>query len=172
MTRPARREYAGIVSRTAAYLLDALIVTVLVIGAVVVLVLIAAVVAGAPTRDVARAAVPVSMLVLPAVLAVYQGVFWVLAGRTPGMALFGIRVVAGHGRPLSWPASLVRAVVLTCFPVGALWSLVDRRSQGVHDKLARTTVVRSAPARVREADEATPTARRDAPTDARDPARH
>jgi uncharacterized RDD family membrane protein YckC len=152
MTRPERQEYAGIVSRTAAFLVDALIVTVLATGALLVLVLVAAVVAGAPTREIARAAVPVCLIVLPTVLAVYQGVFWALAGRTPGMALFGIRVVATRGRPMSWPASLVRAVVLTCFPIGALWCLVDRRSQGLHDKLGRTTVVRTAgqpyPARI------------------------
>jgi len=142
MTRPAGREYAGIISRAAAYLIDALIVTVFAIGGLLVLVLIAAVVAGAPTRDFASAAVPIWAIALPAVLAVYNGVFWTLAGRTPGMALLGVRVVTVRGRPLSWPAALVRAVVLAYFPVGALWSLVDRRSQGVHDKLARTTVVR------------------------------
>jgi uncharacterized RDD family membrane protein YckC len=34
-------------------------------------------------------------------------------------------------------------VVLGYLPVVALWMLVDRRHQGVHDKLARTVVVRT-----------------------------
>jgi uncharacterized RDD family membrane protein YckC len=36
--------------------------------------------------------------------------------------------------------------VLACFPIGALWLLVDRRRQALHDKIARTVVVRPAPA--------------------------
>jgi uncharacterized RDD family membrane protein YckC len=35
--------------------------------------------------------------------------------------------------------------VLAYFPIGALWCLVDRRHQAIHDKLARTAVVRTAP---------------------------
>ena len=103
-------------------------------------------VVGVQAHDFAQALVPACLIVLPAVLAVYNWLFWALAGRTPGMALLGIRVVATSGRPLSWLASLVRAIVLAYFPIGALWAVVDRRNQGLHDKLARTTVVRIEPA--------------------------
>jgi uncharacterized RDD family membrane protein YckC len=79
---------------------------------------------------------------LPVLLAAYQSVFWSLTGRTPGMALLGLRVVTTwHARP-SLPASAVRAATAAAFPAGFLWSLVDRRRQAVHDKLARTLVVR------------------------------
>jgi uncharacterized RDD family membrane protein YckC len=141
VTGSARQAYAGIVSRTVAYLVDAMIVAVVAIGGLLVAVLIGTVI-GAQGRDFARAVVPICLIGLPAVLAVYNWVFWALAGRTPGMALLGIRVVAASGRPMSWLALLVRAIVLAYFPVGALWALVDRRNQGLHDKLARTTVVR------------------------------
>jgi uncharacterized RDD family membrane protein YckC len=39
--------------------------------------------------------------------------------------------------------------VLAFLPIGALWSVVDRRGQALHDKLARTLVVRTAPRQVR-----------------------
>jgi uncharacterized RDD family membrane protein YckC len=145
VTGSARQAYAGIVSRTVAYLLDAMVVAVLATGGLLVAVLIGAVV-GVQAHDFAKALVPACLIVLPALLAVYNWLFWALAGRTPGMALLGIRVVAVSGRPLSWLASLVRAIVLAYFPVGALWAVVDRRNQGIHDKLARTTVVRIEPA--------------------------
>jgi uncharacterized RDD family membrane protein YckC len=58
------------------------------------------------------------------------------------MALLGVRVVRVDGRPVGRLAALVRAVVLAYFPIGALWFLVDSRHQGLHDKLARTAVVR------------------------------
>jgi len=141
VTEVARREYAGIVSRAIAYVIDALIVTVVAAGVMVVVVSVSAVVS-TQARDLARAAVPVFLILLPTVLALYSFLFWALAGRTPGMALLGVRVTAVSGRPVAWLPSLVRAVVLAYFPVGALWLLVDRRGQGLHDKLARTMVVR------------------------------
>ena len=141
MTATGTREYAGPVSRTLAYGLDALIVVVVVTGAAVVSGMIASVI-GAQARDLARAAVPAYLVVLPAAFAAYNALFWTLAGRTPGMALLGLRVVAVRGWPAFWLSTLLRAAVLAYFPIGAAWALVDRRHQAVHDKLAGTTVVR------------------------------
>jgi uncharacterized RDD family membrane protein YckC len=137
-----RAGYAGSVSRSIAYVLDALILSSLSIGAVTVVTLVAAV-AGAQARDLAHAVVSVSVVLLPSLLALYMAAFWTLAGRTPAMALLGLRVVRSDGRPVGWFSALVRAVVLAYFPIGALWLLVDRRHQGIHDKLARTAVVRA-----------------------------
>jgi uncharacterized RDD family membrane protein YckC len=75
-------------------------------------------------------------------MTVYCAVFWLLAGRTPGMALLGLRVVRTDGRPVRWFGVLLRGVLLAYFPVGALWLVVDRRHQAVHDKVARTLVIR------------------------------
>lgn len=142
MTTPADRGYAGAVSRTLAFGLDAALVATAATGAALAILLIGSVL-GTSDRELARAVAPAFAAALPALLAVYNTVFWALAGRTPGMALLGIRVVATRDRPVSWLSALVRAVVLGYFPIGALWCLVDRRSQAVHDKLARTVVVRS-----------------------------
>jgi uncharacterized RDD family membrane protein YckC len=141
MTATAAR-YAGPVSRTIGYLTDALLVAVtFTVGTVVVGLIVSVMRAGA--QDMARAVAPAYLLLLPAWLATYNLLFWGLAGRTLGMALVGVRVVSTRGRPVSWPAALIRAVVLAYFPLGGLWMLVDRRRQGVHDKLARTVVVRT-----------------------------
>jgi uncharacterized RDD family membrane protein YckC len=132
--------HAGFVTRAIAYLIDAVLVAAGAIGTALATVLVASAVGG-PARDVADRVVPVVLAVLPAVLAAYNWFFWGLAGRTPGMALLGVRVVTVGGGRVSWLASLVRAVVLAYFPIGALWSVVDRRGQALHDKLARTMVV-------------------------------
>jgi uncharacterized RDD family membrane protein YckC len=141
MTGAATPEYAGPVSRTLAYGFDTVLVAVTFTGGVVVTGLIASVV-GARAHALVVAAGAAYLLVLPILFAFYCTVFWALAGRTPGMALLGVRVVATRGGRPSWLSALVRAVVLAYFPLGAVWALVDRRHQAVHDKLARTTVVR------------------------------
>jgi len=139
---PARTDYAGLVSRSIAYVLDALVVGFLVSAAVAVVLVVAAV-AGAHARDLAVAAASAYVLFLPAFLTVYCALLWLLAGRTPGMAALGLRVTRADGRPVLWFAALLRALLLVCFPLGALWLLVDRRHQALHDKVARTVVVRS-----------------------------
>jgi uncharacterized RDD family membrane protein YckC len=140
-TAPARWTYAGPVSRALAWSMDAGVVVVLGIGGAALIGLITSVL-GVRTHDMALVVASVCLGALPVLLAVYFAVFWAVAGRTPGMALLGLRVVAGSSRRPSWPAAVVRAAVLTYFPVGALWALVDRRRQGVHDKVSRTVVVR------------------------------
>jgi uncharacterized RDD family membrane protein YckC len=125
--------------------MDAFVVVVLCTGVIVAAAVISSVL-GARLHDVTIAVASVGLVVLPALSAAYCAVFWALAGRTPGMALLGLRVVATRRRRLSWPAALLRALVLTYFPIGAVWALVDRRQQAVHDKVARTVVVRVPPA--------------------------
>lgn len=142
MSAPPPREYAGPVSRAVAYLMDAFVVTALGTCAAAAIAMITSVM-GARLHDVALAAVSACLVGLPALLATYFAAFWALAGRTPGMAVLGLRVVATRRRRLSWPAALLRALVLAFFPIGAVWALVDRRHQAVHDKVARTEVVRA-----------------------------
>lgn len=146
MTAAAAREYAGPVSRALAYLLDTLVVAVLFTGGAAIARMVTSAI-GTRWHDLALAATAARLLLLPALFAAYCALFWALAGRTPGMAVLGLRVVATRPRRLSWFAAVLRALVLAYFPVGALWVLVDRRCQAVHDKLARTTVVRVPAAR-------------------------
>lgn len=133
--------YAGLVSRTLAYLIDTLAVAALAGAGVTALGMVASVV-GAEAREAARWLLSSYLVFLPALLALYCALFWTLAGRTPGMAVLGVRVVRSDGGPVRWVAALVRALLLAYFPIGALWLIVDRRHQGLPDKIAMTAVIR------------------------------
>ena len=136
--------FAGVVSRTIAYVVDSLIVSVASVGTATGMSLIASVV-GNEARELARTLTAAYLIALPAVFALYCTVFWGLAGRTPGMALAGVRIVAVSGRPVRWFAALTRAILLAYFPIGSLWMLADRRHRAVHDLIARTIVTREDP---------------------------
>ena len=147
--RPAMAEaspagYAGVVSRTIAYVVDALIVSVASVGTATGMSLISAVV-GSDARDLARTLTTAYLVALPAVFALYCTVFWGLTGRTPGMALSGVRVVTMSQRRVRWIAALARGILLAYFPIGSLWMLVDRRHRAIHDLIARTLVIREGP---------------------------
>lgn len=101
-------------------------------------------------------------LIVLAVSLVYEVCFLKRCQATPGKLLFGLRVRSGESdAPLSWGAVLLRwsgksgVGLLQLLPFGllavavyalsdGLWPLWDRRHQSVHDKLARTYVVRRA----------------------------
>jgi uncharacterized RDD family membrane protein YckC len=133
--------FAGVVSRTLAYVVDALIVAVASAGIAAGMRLIASVV-GSDARDLARTLTAVYLVALPAVFALYCAVFWALAGRTPGMAMVGVRVVGTSRDRVRWWSALVRGILLAYFPIGSLWLLVDRRHRAIHDLIARTLVIR------------------------------
>jgi uncharacterized RDD family membrane protein YckC len=76
-----------------------------------------------------------------------QTLFWSFLAATPGMLLLGCRVVRGdNGKHLSLAQSLARCaglwLGLACLGIGVLWSIWDRRHQGLHDKLVGSVVVR------------------------------
>ncbi len=128
---------AGVVSRTAAYLLDGVAVAALTGGTALAVELLA-VLAGKRPSGLGRGV----LVAMPAVLIVYQTGFWALAGRTPGMALLGVRLLGRAGGLPSWPVSFMRAVVTDVFPIGALWCLVDRRHRSIADIVTRTLLIR------------------------------
>lgn len=66
---------------------------------------------------------------------------WASTGRTPGKAVFGLRVVTDRGRPLTRGRALARAVLCALFPFMVLWALVSRRNAAIHDLLLDTAVV-------------------------------
>ena len=81
--------------------------------------------------------------------------FWVKLGATPGKLLLDCRVVdANTLQPLSWKKALLRCVAYaaSALPVylGFVWIAVDKRKQGLHDKLAKTLVLYQADDYARE----------------------
>ncbi|WP_328467642.1 RDD family protein [Actinoplanes sp. NBC_00393] len=133
--------YAGLISRSMAYVLDALIVAVFTMLGAKTLGMVASVVGNVAT-ELSQMVLTSYLKFLPFIFALYCTLFWALAGRTPGMTVLGLRVVRFDGGPPGWFAALFRALLLAFFPIGALWLLVDRRRQGLQDKIARTAVLR------------------------------
>ncbi|WP_433383945.1 RDD family protein [Actinoplanes sp. CA-142083] len=133
--------FAGVVSRTIAYIVDSLIVSIASVGTAAGMSLVASVI-GSEARDVARTLTAAYLVALPAVFAFYCAVLWGLTGRTVGMAMVGIRVVGTDRGPVRWWSALLRGILLAYFPIGSLWLLVDRRHRAIHDLIARTLVIR------------------------------
>lgn len=76
-----------------------------------------------------------------------QTLCWAFLGATPGMLLLGSQVLAvDTGRRLSLARSCLRCIGLwagiACLGLGVLWIIWSPRHQGLHDKLARSVVVR------------------------------
>jgi uncharacterized RDD family membrane protein YckC len=76
---------------------------------------------------------------------VYFGYSWAMSGRTPGMALLGIRVVRADGSDVDPRRGVLRALV---FPLsflllglGFLGILVQRERRALHDLIAGTAVI-------------------------------
>ena len=76
---------------------------------------------------------------------VYFVGFWTTVGQTPGMRLFGLRVVSYAHAPLGLGRAAVRLfglvlAIVPCF-AGFLPALVDGRRRALPDFVARTLVV-------------------------------
>lgn len=66
-------------------------------------------------------------------------------GQTIGMRPLKIKVVTIEGKPLSWLRILWRYIAFTISLfsiIGMVWILFDKQKQGLHDKLARTYVIK------------------------------
>lgn len=76
-----------------------------------------------------------------------QALFCTFLGGTPGMLLLGCQVLDVRTlQRLPLARSCARAaglwLGLACLGVGVLWIIRDPRHQGLHDKLARSVVIR------------------------------
>jgi len=82
---------------------------------------------------------------------VYFAYSWAVSGRTPGMALLGIRVVRADGTTLDPPHAMLRALVfplnILLFGLPFLLILVQRERRGLADLIASTAVIYSWDAR-------------------------
>jgi uncharacterized RDD family membrane protein YckC len=79
---------------------------------------------------------------------VYDILFWMLAGQTPGKRVLGLRVLRTNGERLRFRNALGRQLgywISAVFFLGFVWILFDNKRQGFHDKLGGTVVVYSWP---------------------------
>lgn len=95
--------------------------------------------------DPAQQSGPQWFVPLALVLFLYEWLSIAIAGRTPAMAVLGIRVVSREGHPLSTSRAFVRTLVLPlsalAFGIGFLGLLFGRERRGWHDMAAGSTVV-------------------------------
>lgn len=145
-------QYAGFVTRLAAFVIDLVIVALVIslIGAVI----------GFATSYIQKIPFLPAIGVLPDIgllittmldvvfVVVYYVGFWMSAGQTPGKRFMGVRIVRTDGERVRWGNVLRRFagywLSLTLF-LGFLWVLLDDQRQAWHDSLAGTLVIYSRP---------------------------
>ncbi len=132
---------------SAARLLCAWSVDLALLGSTVVANLLAATsIAGQRGWSEALAAAAWLWVALAAVLAIaWSWIFVALCGRTPGMAVAGLRVQAAQGGRPAPARALLRAILALLFAApgvfGFVVALFDPRGQTLHDKVSRCVTV-------------------------------
>lgn len=137
---------AGFVTRLLAYLIDALILTLVIAGGAWLFVQVDALVAEVNLWINTRiSAAALWALMIPVVLIFYYVTFWSLTGQTIGKMVMGLRVISVDGNPPTIWHSLVRligyGISMLVFWLGYIWIIVDDQRRGWHDHMARTWVV-------------------------------
>jgi uncharacterized RDD family membrane protein YckC len=138
------RDYAGLVTRSIAFAIDAAVIN-LAAAAVAVVVGLGVSVLDVP-KAVVTAAIAVGGVAYLLWTVGYFATFWSTTGQTPGSRAMGIRVVCAQGdEPISLRRALTRlaGMVLAAIPffAGFLVIAVDDRRRGLQDRLARTLVL-------------------------------
>ncbi|HVX32472.1 MAG TPA: RDD family protein [Solirubrobacterales bacterium] len=139
--RPLPTNRAGVVTRAAAFVIDAVIINLFftaIAGAATLLVTFF----GGSGEGVPRGAIAVGSFAWLLVVGVYLGGFWTLAGQTPGMRFLGIRL---DQRRLPAGRAFRRLVGLglsfVTFGIGFLGIVFGERRRGWADRMGRTEVV-------------------------------
>lgn len=138
--RAFQGERAGIVTRTVANLVDALVAASLVgagyLGVAAVQFLLA------PTEfSFPAIRWGVAVVLTGVVLGFIFWVAWATTGRTFGGHLMGLRVVNFRGRKLHWTGALIRAGFCVIFPIGLFWAVISSQNRSVQDTVLRTSVI-------------------------------
>ena len=146
-------EFGGYGGRLVAYILDVIILGI-VIGLLTIILIAILVATVASEGDVGPggalfAVTLTGMILLVSVL--YFPYFWQRSGMTPGMQVFGIKVVRDRdGGPVGWGSAILRWFGLVFIdsivfgiPIGLLWVFFDRRRRAWHDLLGGTVVIKA-----------------------------
>jgi uncharacterized RDD family membrane protein YckC len=136
--------YAGVVTRLAAYLVDATLISLLFTLGLAALSLVLRVVAGVDV-PVQRGAGWWWALGFGAWALFYLAIGLVVAGRTPGMGVVGLRVVGRGGDALRSSRALGRTLAFPLsflvFGLGFVGIVVGRERRALHDVISGTAVV-------------------------------
>jgi uncharacterized RDD family membrane protein YckC len=138
--RPYQGHRAGMVTRTIAGAVDALVVLVAVtVGLLSVNGL--SFVLDPRGFQVVGASQEVLVEVALATAIAYLAGSWTILGRSYGCRLMGLRIVDRRGRSPRLPRALLRAIFCVIFPLGLLWCGVGRSRRSVQDLVLGTSVV-------------------------------
>ncbi|MBI3966106.1 MAG: RDD family protein [Chloroflexi bacterium] len=148
--QPGGPAYAGFGIRLIAYLIDAVLATI--IGFVIfflIFVPFAALGVGSADEEFGSLLAGLGFCFgycgLFAATLGYFTVTWGLWSTSPGKMIFGLRIVDGSGQRLGWSKAVLRTLGYFCsgliFYIGFLLIAFDERKQGLHDKIADTFVV-------------------------------
>ncbi|MGW7680542.1 RDD family protein [Kribbella sp. NPDC054772] len=136
---PHQGRPAGLVTRTAAGVVDLIVVLVLLTAGYLAVNALLFVINPRHFHLLTVSAV-FSRTASLVVLAVYLAAAWTITGKTFGCQVMGLRVVNSSGGRIRVWVALVRAILYTLFPIG-LVLCVMRRHRSLQDMLLRTRVV-------------------------------
>jgi uncharacterized RDD family membrane protein YckC len=135
--------FAGYGSRIVAYIID-----VILIGVVVGILSFVGILFSGGDRSGLVFTITLGFSILVSLL--YFPFFWQRDGQTPGMGVFGIRVVRDRdGGPVDWGHAILRLIGFTIdsiifgLPIGYLWAFVDKRRRCWHDLIGSTIVIKA-----------------------------
>lgn len=139
-----RYQYAGFWVRTAAALIDSIVLILITSPLLVLWYGFDAYLEAAQTSDFLGWGELLISWLLPLVLTI---IFWLKVQATPGKMLFSLKVLDEKtGQPITVQQSLIRYVgyFVSAFLLllGFIWIAFDAKKQGLHDKMARTVVVK------------------------------
>jgi uncharacterized RDD family membrane protein YckC len=138
--------FAGHGPRLLAYIVDTIVLFAIFMGCFAILGGVALGAARVESFGLAAGGAALGFLLIFIVAIGYFPFFWWRGGQTPGMRLFGLRVVRDRdGGPLSGGQAALRLlgfwVNSVAFYIGFAWVLIDQRRRGWHDLIAQTVVI-------------------------------
>lgn len=140
----AAREFqgqrAGIVSRSAAAVIDIALVAVLVVGVVVARSVWTFFFGSHPLTLRWPSRLGLSSIG-GIVLFVYLAWGWARTGKTIGKRVLGVSLVTSSGGRVSAIVATLRALLYVLFPIGLLWCSISSNQRSVQDIVLRTAVV-------------------------------
>ena len=138
--------YAGHGGRLVAYLVDLLLAGVIGVIVTIALSLIGVLFESFGFDGLAGVMLGVGLVAWLVITFGYFPWFWARLGQTPGMRLFGLRVVRDRdGGPISGGQAVLRLIGFwvnsAVLYIGWIWIFVDSRRRGWHDLIAGTVVI-------------------------------
>jgi uncharacterized RDD family membrane protein YckC len=139
--RSFQGQRAGIVTRVIANVIDAMVVTLTLIGIYLTGVAVAFLL---DPRGFQFPRLPPLWLDIAVglwLLGIYFTLSWAITGRTYGDHLMGLRVVGARGSKPHFITASVRAIFCVLFPIGLFWIIVSQGNRSLQDTFLRTSVI-------------------------------